>query len=133
MRLTIRNRTGWLTIAFGLLLPWTIGAATPGGDWRTQTTHVRRVDRITYHFPGELGLAERNELIARCRSAIRHNLSLLGATSFSDTIDICFLASRRDMLRYTGMAAAGWRFRIAELCSHWPETRTPPSATSSCT
>jgi hypothetical protein len=57
-----------------------------------------------------VSLARREALIASCRSAVTHDLALIGATSFPDTIDICFVKTRHDMLRYTGMSSSGMAF-----------------------
>jgi hypothetical protein len=83
--------------------------------WR-QTHRVEITDgNITFAFPDTISMAQRMGAIDQCKQAITRVLRLINEKEFSDTITIEFLSTRNEMLKYTGMAAAGMAF---------PERRT---------
>lgn len=75
--------------------------------WR-QTQRVVTTDgNITYTFPDTISLALRVQTIDQCKQAIAKALQLINEKEFSDTIMIEFMSSRKEMLKYTGMAVSG--------------------------
>jgi hypothetical protein len=72
--------------------------------------YKKQVNNIAYYFPSSLDSNQRKKLIDKCEMSIHDNLKLIDETSFTDSIDIEFLDSRKEMLKYTGMAASGMAF-----------------------
>ena len=70
----------------------------------------KQVKNVTYYFPSSLDTFQRQKLIDKCEMAILDNLKLIEENSFTDTVDVEFLDNRKDMLKYTGMGAAGMAF-----------------------
>lgn len=73
-------------------------------------TEAKTINNITYYFPSEVKIPRRNLAIAECQKAIEENLKLIGETEFNNTMDIEFVKSRKEMLKYTGMGAQGMAF-----------------------
>ena len=69
-------------------------------NWTKIATEIKTVNNITYYFPSEVEIPRRN-------LAIEENLKLIGETEFNNIIDVEFLRSRKEMLKYGGMAAQG--------------------------
>ncbi|WP_416441582.1 peptidase MA family metallohydrolase [Leeuwenhoekiella sp. A16] len=76
-------------------------------NWTKIVTETRTIDNITYNFPAEVEIPRRNLAIEECQKAIEENLKLIGETEFTNKMDIDFLKSRKEMLKFGGMAAQG--------------------------
>ena len=72
--------------------------------------YKKQVNNIAYYFPSLIDSIQKQKLINKCEISIRDNLKLINEKSFTDSIDIEFLGSRKEMLKYTGMAASGMAF-----------------------
>lgn len=80
------------------------------GDADTTDADCRQViqaGNITYSFPQGTDLALRTALVGKCQRSIRENLALISETDFTDTFDLEFLSSRREILKYAGFPATG--------------------------
>ncbi|MFI0429378.1 peptidase MA family metallohydrolase [Mariniflexile sp. HMF6888] len=75
--------------------------------WNKIVTETKTINNITYIFPSEAEIPRRNLAIEECQKAIEENLKLIGETEFNNKMDIEFLKSRKEMLKYGGMAAQG--------------------------
>jgi hypothetical protein len=97
-----------------LVLP--VSSCTEKHDGWKQVLRLETTENnITYTFPATIGISERQNAINECALAIKHSLDLIQEAHFNDSMNIEFLATRREMFKYTGMAASGMAF---------PETRT---------
>ena len=76
-------------------------------NWTKITTETKTINNITYYFPSEVEIPRRNLAIEECQKAIEENLKLIGETEFNNIIDVEFLRTRKEMLKYGGMAAQG--------------------------
>ena len=76
-------------------------------NWTKITTETKTINNITYYFPSEVEIPRRNLAIEECQKAIEENLKLIGEKEFNNIIDVEFLRSRKEMLKYGGMAAQG--------------------------
>ena len=79
-------------------------------DWTTITREKKTVDNITYYFSSKIGIDRRDSAIQECQNSIVENLKLIKEKEFSKKMDIEFLESREDMLKYTGLGAQGMAF-----------------------
>jgi len=79
-------------------------------DWIPLTRFKKKVDNITYVFPSNIDIARRNAAIKECQLSIVENLKLINETEFKNEMDVEFLESRNEMLKYTGMGAQGMAF-----------------------
>lgn len=77
------------------------------GDADLVSRHVLHEGNVTYSFPQATDEALRTALVGKCQRSIRENLELLGETAFTDTFDLEFRASRKEMIKYGGIAASG--------------------------
>lgn len=80
------------------------------GNWTKIVTEAKTINNITYYFPAEVKIQRRNLAIAECQTAIKENLKLIGETAFTTKMDIEFVKSRKEMMKYTGMGAQGMAF-----------------------
>lgn len=76
-------------------------------NWTKIVTETKTVNNITYYFSSEVEIPRRNLAIEECQKAIEENLKLIEETEFNTKMDIEFLKSRKEMLKYGGMAAQG--------------------------
>ena len=76
-------------------------------SWKNNITKSKTINNITYYFPSDVTLKDRNEYIKMCHKAIDFNLKLLKEKSFGNKMDIQFLHSRAEMKNQTGMTAQG--------------------------
>ena len=76
-------------------------------SWKNTITKSKTIHNITYYFPSDVNLKDRNEYIKICQNAIESNLKLLKETTFDTKMDVQFLRSRSEMKNRTGMAAQG--------------------------
>lgn len=76
-------------------------------DWKQETINYVQVDSISYYFPSNIDLEDRVKAIEDCETAITENLSLINESEYTKAIDILFVNSRKEMLRYTGMKSRG--------------------------
>ncbi len=83
---------------------------TAKNEWTKITAETKTVNNITYYFPSETDTPKRNSAIEECQKSIEANLKLIEETEFSNKMDIEFVRSRKEMLKYTGMAAQGMAF-----------------------
>ncbi|WP_428223560.1 peptidase MA family metallohydrolase [Flavobacterium sp.] len=81
--------------------------ATNNENWNKIVTETKTIGNITYYFPSEVEIPRRNLAIEECQKAIDENLKLIGETEFKNKMDIDFLKSKKEMLKYGGMAAQG--------------------------
>jgi hypothetical protein len=75
--------------------------------WNKIVTETKTINNITYIFPSEVEIQRRNLAIEECQNAIEENLKLIEEKEFNNKMDIEFLKSRKEMLKYGGMAAQG--------------------------
>lgn len=70
--------------------------------------HTIKIRNVSFTFPSK-GYAHdnRNKLIDECFDAIESNSCLIKLINYNEAITVCFLTSRQEMKRYTGMAASG--------------------------
>ena len=76
-------------------------------NWTQETINYVQVDSITYYFPSNVNLENRIKAIEDCKNAITENLTLINESEYTKTIDIVFVNSREEMLRYTGKKSRG--------------------------
>ena len=76
-------------------------------SWSKSVIESKTVDNITYYFPSEVEIPRRILAIEECQKSIDENLKLIGETEFNNKMDIDFLKSKKEMLKYGGMAAQG--------------------------
>ena len=79
-------------------------------NWTKIVTETKTINNITYYFPSEVEIPRRNLAIVECQKAIEENLKLVGETEFNNKMDIEFVKSRKEMLKYTGLGAQGMSF-----------------------
>lgn len=79
-------------------------------DWTKITREKKTVDNITYYFSSDIPIPRRDAAIKECQQSVIENLKLIQETEFTHPMDIEFLASRKEMLKYTGMGAQGMAF-----------------------
>lgn len=100
--------------------------ATNDENWSKIGTETKTIKNITYYFPSEVEIPRRNLAIEECQKAIEENLKLIGETEFNNIIDVEFLRSKKEMLKYGGMAAQGLAFPESNvLFSLLKETGSP--------
>ena len=81
--------------------------ATNNENWNKIVTETKTIGNITYYFPSEVEIPRRNLAIEECQKAIDENLKLIEETEFNNKMDIDFLKSKKEMLKYGGIAAQG--------------------------
>jgi hypothetical protein len=79
-------------------------------EWKEITREKKTIDNITYYFSSKIDISRRNSAIEECQNSITENLKLIKETDFTNKMDIEFLESRTEMLKYTGMGAQGMAF-----------------------
>ena len=79
-------------------------------EWTKLTTETKTIKNITYYFSSYIDIPRRNSAIKECQKSIEENLKLIGENEFNNKMDIEFLNSRKEMLKYTGMGAQGMAF-----------------------
>lgn len=79
-------------------------------DWIEITREKKTVDNITYYFSSEIEISRRNSAIQECQNSIKDNLNLIKESDFTNEMDIEFVDSRDDMLKFTGLGAQGMAF-----------------------
>lgn len=84
--------------------------ATNDENWTKIVTETITIKNITYFFPSEVEISRRNLAIEECQKSIEENLKLIEETEFNNKMDVEFLKSRKEMLKYGGMAAQGLAF-----------------------
>ena len=75
--------------------------------WEKIVRESKTVGNITYSFHSDVPIKERESDIALCQKSIKENLALINEKEYNKILDIEFLASRKEMLKYTGYAAQG--------------------------
>ena len=75
--------------------------------WIKAIREYKTIDNITYGFHSEVSIKEREADIALCQKSIKEDLELINEKEYTTAIEIEFLASRKEMLKYTGLAAQG--------------------------
>jgi len=96
-----------------LVVSLTIGCSDQAGnddEWTKIVREKKTVDNITYYFSSETEVSRRNAAILESQTSIKENLELIGETEFTNEMDIEFVASREEMLKFTGMGAQGMAF-----------------------
>ena len=76
-------------------------------EWQKVTREHKTIDNITYFFNAEVPLIEREADIALCQQSVKECLELLNEKEYNRVIEIEFLASRKEMLKYGGIGAQG--------------------------
>ncbi|TVZ54913.1 peptidase MA superfamily protein [Lutibacter sp. Hel_I_33_5] len=79
-------------------------------EWSKITRESKKINNITYYFSSEIDILRRNYAIKECQNSIIENLKLIKETEFTNEMDIEFVESRKEMLKYTGMGAQGMAF-----------------------
>jgi len=80
-------------------------------DWKTNCTVTKKIRNITFSFPSTgFAFDFRDSIIDACFEAIKHDLSIIHQTEYTDTITAMFLSSREEMRGFTGSPAAGNAF-----------------------
>ena len=79
-------------------------------EWTKIATEKKTIKNITYIFPEEIDIKRRNSAIKECQQSIEESLKLIQETQFDNKFDIEILKSKKDMLKYGGMAAQGLAF-----------------------
>ncbi len=79
-------------------------------EWSKITREKKTVDNITYYFSSKIDISRRDSAIKECQNSITENLKLISETDFTNKMDVEFVASRKEMLKYTGMGAQGMAF-----------------------
>lgn len=80
------------------------------GEWSKIIRESKTVDNITYYFPSGIDINKRNAAIKECQISIIENLELINETYFTNKMDVEFVESRKQMLKYAGMEARGLAF-----------------------
>ena len=80
------------------------------GECSKITRERKTIDNITYYFSSKIDITRRTSAIKECRNSIIENLKLIKETKFTNEMDIEFVESRKEMLKYTGMGAQGMAF-----------------------
>jgi len=80
------------------------------GEWSKITRESKKIDNITYYFSSDIDINRRNSAIKECQNSITENLEVINETEFANEMDIEFVESRKQMLKYTGMRAQGMAF-----------------------
>lgn len=81
--------------------------ATNDETWNKIVTETKTINNITYIFPSEVEIPRRELAIKECQKSIEENLKLISETEFNNKMDVEFLKSKKEMLKYGGMAAQG--------------------------
>ena len=76
-------------------------------NWIKVTREHKTIDNITYFFYSKIPYNERESDIKLCQNSIEENLALINEKEYSRIIEIEFLASRKEMLKYGGLGAQG--------------------------
>lgn len=100
-------------IATMVLVGLTAACNDKGGDnngWTKVVREKKIVDNITYYFPAEVNVERREAAILESQNSIKENLQIIGEEDFSNEMDIEFVESRDQMLKYGGMRAQGMAF-----------------------
>ena len=79
-------------------------------DWSKVIRENKTIDNITYHFSSQIDVSRRDLAIEECQNAVIDNLLLIKEIDFTNKMDVEFLESRKEMLKYTGMGAQGMAF-----------------------
>jgi len=79
-------------------------------EWKKSIREHITIDNITYFFPSEIDSIRRNTAIKECQNSVIENLKLIKETEFKNEFDIEFVNSKKEMLKFTGMAAQGMAF-----------------------
>ena len=79
-------------------------------EWTEITREKKTIDNITYYFSSKIDISRRNLAIEECQNSIAENLMLIKETDFTNEMDIEFVESEKEMLKYGGMAAQGLAF-----------------------
>jgi hypothetical protein len=98
-------------IVFILLIGFILSCSNKSAqseDWSKITRERKTIDNITYYFSSEIDIPRRNSAIQECQNSIIEKL--IKETEFTNKMDIEFVESRKEMLKYTGMGAQGMAF-----------------------
>ncbi|MHB8259717.1 MAG: peptidase MA family metallohydrolase [Bacteroidia bacterium] len=76
-------------------------------EWTTNCTKTILRGNIYFTFPADNFSFNRDSLIQECFSAIKHDLSILNKTQYTDTFTIQFLRSRKEMKALVGSSPSG--------------------------
>lgn len=76
-------------------------------DWKQQTINYVKVDSITYYFPSNISIEDRVKIIDDCKKDIKANLMILNEKEYNKAIDVVFVNTRKEILRYTGQQGRG--------------------------
>ena len=104
----MKKRIALLSVLSFLIFCSVINVSNDG--WKEVKREYKTVNNMTYYFPSEVSLAERQIAIDNCEKYIDENLKLIGETEFTTPMDIEFLNSRKEMLKYSGLSVQGTGF-----------------------
>ncbi|WP_338792583.1 hypothetical protein [Bernardetia sp. MNP-M8] len=76
-------------------------------EWSKVIIETKTINSITYYFSSDVSIKRRNLAIEECQKSIEENLKLIGENEFNNKMDIEFLKSKKEMLKYGGIAAQG--------------------------
>jgi len=75
--------------------------------WERLDRVSKKINNITYIFPADVSIKDREKAIKMSEASIKENLELLGETEFKDTIKFEFLHTRKEMKLATGLPVKG--------------------------
>lgn len=90
-----------------LILIITINLNAQNNNWKKIGKEEKTIKNITYTFPSEVRLQNRETYIILCEKSIKENLEILKETEFTNKMYIEFLNSREEMQRNTGLPHVG--------------------------
>lgn len=76
-------------------------------EWEKVTREHKTIENITYFFNSNVPIKERESDIELCQKSIKEDLELINEKEYKKVIEIEFLASRKEMLKYSGYGAQG--------------------------
>ncbi|MEZ7506533.1 peptidase MA family metallohydrolase [Flavobacterium sp. Arc2] len=76
-------------------------------EWKKVIREHKTIENITYFFDSNVPIKERKSDIALSQKSIKEDLELINEKEYKKIIEIEFLASRKEMLKYSGYGAQG--------------------------
>ncbi|PKB17655.1 peptidase MA family metallohydrolase [Flavobacterium sp. 5] len=76
-------------------------------EWLKVIREHKTVENITYFFDSNVPYKEREFDIELCRKSIKEDLAIINEKEYKKVIEIEFLTSRKEMLKYSGLGAQG--------------------------
>lgn len=95
-------------------------------NWKQETINYLKVDSITYYFPSNINLEDRIKAIDDCKNAITENLSLINESEYTKAIDVVFVNTRKEILRFTGQKSRGVAYYFRNAVFSLTNQNNPP-------